>query len=206
MKQIKIIILSWLVHHANRLGKNEYFYKIKNKIVRKYGTLIDYDVQFIEGKKCNSCNGTGLYSKHDHYNGWYKETCWNCYNGWYKRPVWVLLAKFSLGKYTFHQPFKRMYEKPDILKTNILGYVEHDKSKYSHFALTVLFLIYEKGYLKRWYNEVGIGWRSKWWLPRNWLRNLVHIIKHGKNSYPIRKIKQKIRIYKSETFDLDLPF
>src|SRR5687767_8378355 len=52
-------ILSHLLHHANRETKMDEFYRIKDKILTKYGKVIGYDVQFIEGKKCKSCGGFG---------------------------------------------------------------------------------------------------------------------------------------------------
>ena len=167
-------ILSWLLHHANHKYHNPEFYTIKNRILKKYGQHIRYDVQFIEGKKCYSCQGSGLF--YVEYRGEY-DTCWNCHNGWYKRPVWNILALVQFGKYTFHQPYQRSYSKPDNSIPIIDGYIDHKRSKHSDFAATVLFLLYEKGYLKRRYRET-LGWRIRWWLPRNYLHNIVYIIKH----------------------------
>ncbi len=185
-------ILSWLLHHANRLGKDEYFYKIKNNILSKYGAFICFDVQFIEGKKCYSCRGTG---EHVYYrwDGTYDyDFCWHCHNGWYKRRTWNILSRIKFGKYEFHQPFQRVYHKPYNGIPVIEGYFDHEKSKYSNFAKTILFLIYEKGYLKRWYKTSGIVWRLYWWLPKNWINNIIHLIKHGRKSWPIIMIKEKI--------------
>ena len=82
MDQLKKTILSWLLHNANREGRNEHFYEIKNRILAKYGKLVCYDVQFIEGKKCHSCGGTGIYT------GYYSnDDCYHCFNGWYKRKL-----------------------------------------------------------------------------------------------------------------------
>lgn len=185
-------VLSWLLHHANREGRNEYFYKVKNRLLSKYGNFIGYDVQFIEGKKCHSCNGSGVY----HGYGWdgdYYDHCYRCHNGWYKRPVWNILQRVQFGKYIFHQPYQRAYEKPEISTTIIEGYIDHNRSKHGQFSLTVLFLFYEKGYIKRWYKSAGIGWKSYWWQPRNWLYNIVHIIKHGRNSIPFNDTRRKMK-------------
>lgn len=203
-------ILSWLLYHANKKG-DFYFYQIKNKLLKKYGEFICYDVQFIEGKKCYSCEGTGLYSKYEHGIGWIKETCWNCTKGWYKRPVWNILARMKFGKYEFHQPYQRAYEKPDNSIQIIEGYFDHKRTSYTEFALFVLHLIYEKGYLKRYYKEL-YGWRLYWWLPRNYLHNIVHLIKFRTQSYPIRNfidavklMNQRGKFKKFETSD-ELPF
>lgn len=182
--KIFISPLSWLLHHANRKYHSKEFYDIKNRILKKYGQHICYDVQFIEGKKCHSCDGTGIYvgvrwsDIHWGKTVSYQETCYHCYQGWYKRPVWNILARLQLGKYTFHQPYHRVYEKPDNSIPVIEGYIEHRDSKYSDFAATILFLIYERGYLKRWYRSAGTGRYVRWWLPQHWINNIIYHIKH----------------------------
>lgn len=211
LKNAKRGILSFLLHYANRETKHVNFYKVKNKLLQKYGEHIGYDIQFIEGKKCWSCDGTGLYSKYDYYTkSFYKEWCWNCHEGWYKRPTWNILQRLKFGKYTFHQPFKRVYEKPEIETPIIEGYIDHNRTKYGGLAVFILCLIYENGYLKRFYNESGIGWRCYWWEPRNWVLNAIHIYKNGRNSYPARQLKEKLRKYfppKPIVYDTeDLPF
>ena len=201
------LVLPWLLHHANRLGRNDHFYAIKNRMLKKYGKHICYDVQFLEGKECWSCSGTGEY-----YND---VECYSCDGtGWYKLPVWNILAKVQFGKYTFHQPYQRSYKKPDNSIQIIQGYIEHSKTKYSKFALTVLFLLYEKGYLKRYYKEL-IGWRCAWWLPQNWFNNIIYLIKY--KGTPAMKIKRQNQRSESlrqkyennripETSVFDLPF
>lgn len=215
LNNIKFDILSWLVHHANMAGKDENFYKIKNMILKKYGRLICYDVQFIEGSKCWSCNGTGRYKypKWDYSaKSYYYEDCYVCYNGWYKRPTWNILARIKFGKYEFHQPFQRVYKKPEMSNPFIEGYIEHKRSRFTYFSKHVLFLLYEKGYLKRWWNETGNGWFSYWWKPRNWISNMVHIIKRGSKSIPFQNIKNRRALKRlcrpadSVSFDNDLPF
>jgi hypothetical protein len=83
MKTLIIPILSWLLHHANRnvdYSNKRHFYPIKNKILAKYGKHIKYDVQFISGVRCFSCNGTGIHHyTYDNY-GFIRDSidCWNC--------------------------------------------------------------------------------------------------------------------------------
>lgn len=194
LKNAKRGILSFLLHYANRETKHENFYKVKNQLLSKYGEHIGYDIQFIEGKKCFACDGTSVYWKHYH-GEWHAEDCYRCYGGWYKRPTWNILQRLKFGKYTFHQPFKRVYEMPEIETPIIEGYIDHTSAKYGALAVFILCLIYEKGYLKRFYNENGIGWAVYWWYPRNYVYNTIHIIKHGRNSYPIRHLKEKFRKY-----------
>lgn len=151
MKKIKIKILSWLLHHANRESSSEDFYAIKKKLLVKYGVFKQYDVQFISGKKCFSCVGTGVYHSVDLYSGreW-SDTCWHCDGGWFKRPVWNILEKIQFGKYTFHQPWKRSYTKPDITVKPIEGFITHNYTKHGEFALKVLFFLFDR---KRWWED-----------------------------------------------------
>ena len=209
MKKLKILILSWLVFHANRKGKNSYFYKIKNELLEKYGEHKGYDIQFIAGKKCYSCRGTGTF-KCD-----YKlpETCWSCGGaGWFKKDQWNILAVVQLGKYQFHNPYARSITRPDFCNNLIVGYIKHYPTKYSNFALFLLFLLCEKGYLKRWYRETCNGWRLQWYLPKNWIRNIIHILKHGTKSFPFGRFRDVVKFsYQSgpsAKFELDdeLPF
>jgi len=192
MKQLKISILSWLIHHANREGRNEYFYRIKNRVLVKYGKHIGYDVQFIEGKKCHSCGGTGEYAKY----GWNGQVydfvdCYRCFNGWHKRPTWNVLERVQFGKYIFHQPLKQLFKGPSKNDKIISGYINHKQSKYGTYALTALFLLYEKGYLKRWYRAQGLGWRCSWWYPSNWIYNIIHFIKKGRHAIPLIRLREK---------------
>lgn len=210
--KIVIKILSWLLHHANRKYHNPEFYSIKNRLLKKYGQHICYDIQFIEGKKCYSCGGTGVYVYYSDYTGkpYDQDVCWHCHNGWYKRPVWNILARVQFGKYVFHQPFERSYTKPDNSIPVIEGFIDHEESKYSDFAATVLFLVFEKGYLKRWYKSAGVGWALCWWLPRNWLNNIVHLIKHGPD-LPLSRLKRRFKNIPDQIYNIcygnnELPF
>jgi hypothetical protein len=130
---------------ANKEGNDEYFYKVKNEILCKYGSIKEYDIQFIDGKKCLSCNGTGIYSK--------TKNCFYCVNGWYKAPCWNLLQKIKFGKYSFYKPIERFYTKPSV-EAKIIGYIKNEKKPYGFIAKTILFLLYENSYLKRWYNSL----------------------------------------------------
>lgn len=207
---MKKTILSWLLHHANRYGKNHHFYSIKSRILKNYGELVGYDVQEIEGKRCYSCNGTGI------WNGWHpgqRDTCWNCYGGWYKRPEWNTLQVYQFGIYRFHIPYERLYYKPEI-KSVIQGYIQHQSSYWSHFARIMIFMLFDfKGYRKRWHTDLGYGWRYKTFhSPKNLLNNIVHLIRNGTNSIPIsmwirRKRLKYLKPTTNEIIDADdLPF
>ena len=182
-------ILSWLLHHGNRGYKSEDFYKIKAQILKKYGKHIGYDVQFIEGKKCHSCGGSGI---HYYWEG-ELDYCWHCHQGWYKRPTWVILERVQFGSYTFHQPYERVYKKPEVSTPVIEGYIEHKNSKHCDIARHILFLVYEKGYLKRYYRSAGIGWRCQWWRPVNWVPNIIHLIKKKGNAIPVTDFKKRFK-------------
>jgi len=119
-------MIARLLHIANSCpppgkAQRERFYKMKQRILRWFGTEDGHDLQHIEGKKCWSCEGTGgLYEPHG---------CWKCYgDGWFKPPVWILLKRWKFGGYTFHEPLQRFYRKPEThshARPMIEGYVEH---------------------------------------------------------------------------------
>jgi hypothetical protein len=151
------LILSYLLHHANRETKAEDFYKIKDRILTKYGKVIGHDVQHIPGKICFACNGTGepLW-----INDQDDEHCSRCYgDGWYKQPKWILLQRIKFGKYTFHKPIYRTtqennlryeYSQLPLTVPIIEGYISHTPSKYGKKARTILFLLYDfRGSCKR---------------------------------------------------------
>lgn len=186
MDKVIIIILSWLLHHANRKSHYMYkecFYKIKNKILNKYGHYKGIDVQFIEGKKCNKCYGTGIYVGYYEMSGQkWTDYCYHCTKGWYKLPRYTTLKKIQLGKYLFHQPaYSYTSSKKVLLPTNnlIQGYIEHDESEYSEICSKILFFIYDYKIFKlRYIRNLGVGWYTYWWLPKNWINNIVWAVKH----------------------------
>lgn len=198
--KLKIHILAWLLHRANRQTKSAEFYKIKNMILRRYATFIGYDIQFIEGKKCFACDGTGNYV-YD-YDDFLEEECITvcnrCYKGWYKRPTWNILSRFKFGDYIFHQPFERAYKAPDISQPFIKGYIEHNPARYGALALQILFLLYRKGYHKTYlirnYNECLFRWYR--WKKRSTMR-ITQLINH---------YKIKLNQHPNPQQDDDLPF
>lgn len=183
---MKTRILSWLLYHANRKPSKE-FYEIKDRILGKYGNHVCYDVQHFQPVKCNDCRGTGRFKSY-----WKPpERCWSCNGtGWYKPESWVILARIRFGKYDcFHRPMNRVFERPEFSNPMIESYIEKNPTRYSTFARGILFLIYEKGYLKRWYRHAGHGWRLQWWLPANCANNLIHIVKYGYKAIPFRRFR-----------------
>lgn len=191
MSALKIKILGWLLHHGNRGWKNEYFYKIKNMLISKYGVPDGADVQSFEGKKCFACYGSGIWQSQ--YSN-YSDFCNNCYSGWYKRPCRVELLRFKIGKYTFHQIGEKWYYKKNVVMPgDIEGFMDKVTSKHCDFARTILFLIYEKDFIKRWWKDAGIGWRMQWWRPSNWAYNIAYLAKHDfKTSIPVENFIKRL--------------
>lgn len=204
------LILSYLLHHANREYRSDDFYRIKDRILTKYGKVVGHDVQFIEGKKCRSCGGFGYHRRYSNTGRVYDLVdCYHCWGGWYKHPAWVLLQRIQFGRYIFHKPVEKKLQTknpyvqaqdlPEDLKLNlgpeiIKGYIEHKSSKRGKDTRVILFLLYDwNGYWKRWYKSIGRGWRCSkyWWLrPRTWPNNVAHIIRYKGEAIPFTK-KQK---------------
>lgn len=156
---MKKLILSFLLHHANRGYKCEIFYSIKDKILTKYGVCVGHDFQKIEGKKCWSCDGTGIY--HGFFS---KETCYHCYgDGWYRKQHWNVLRRVKFGKYTFHKPIDRIYKAPEVGSVIIDGYVNHDDTKWTYQARNILYFMYDrKAFIARKKREFGMGRYEPW--------------------------------------------
>lgn len=201
-------LLSRLLHHANRETRLEEFYRIKDKILTRYGKVVGHDIQFIAGKKCRSCGGAGNHPKISWETGKIYDyaDCYHCWGGWYKHPAWVLLQRIQFGKFTFHKPIKKEYKinnpfwkDPELAVCNkvIEGYIEHTRTKHGKDALVILFLLYDwKGYWKRWYKAIGRGWRCSkdWWLrPRTWPNNIAHILRYKGKAIPFMKKHKSTR-------------
>lgn len=139
------MIARWL-HIANSAppaGKlhRDRFYAMKQRILRWFGTEDGHDLQYIAGKQCWSCEGTGgLYKPHG---------CYKCGgDGWFKPPAWVLLKRWKFGGYTFHEPIRRLLKKPDTNSHDrelIVGYVKHTSYPWKdiHRARFILALLFD---------------------------------------------------------------
>lgn len=150
-------MIARLLHIANTSPPadkkcKERFYAMKQRILRRFGAEDGHDIQHIPGKKCWSCDGTGeYYEPHD---------CHKCDGtGWFKSPVWVLLKRWKFGRYTFHEPIKRHYRKPDDDlhdRPIIKGYVEHASYslKKTYRARLILALLFD--------------WQLLWMMSDNW--------------------------------------
>lgn len=121
-----------LLHIANSYPSaidKERFYAMKSRILQRWGTPDGRDIQHIEGKQCWTCYGSGIYVGIYWISGdeW-QDTCNRCFgSGWFKSPVWVVLERYRIGNFVFHQPTDRLYKAPESLEpTNqIEGYIEH---------------------------------------------------------------------------------
>jgi hypothetical protein len=155
---MRTIILSWLLHQANRFSSSPGFYHIKDLILTKYGKQVGYDIQKIDGKKCWSCDGTGLHARYSNtppYKPYDYDDCWHCIGGWYKLPKWICLARIKFGKYTFHKPLKReecvknpfTEEEMGWKVTDqpvIKGYIEHTATWFGRYATLILYCLYDR--------------------------------------------------------------
>lgn len=198
---------------ANSEGVKQPWYALKDKLCKRFGVNDGYDVQFIEGKKCYSCRGTGIY--HKHYHGeWIADECYNCCGtGMYKDDRYIVLERIKVGRYIFHRPQKDTaisWTKPlapEIpTSVTINGYIDHCRVKNGWLAFGILFLLFDPyayiQYVKTW----GLGWRCAWWLPQNYLHNIMHIRKNGFDAIPFRRFKQKRKLKILPEATDDLPF
>lgn len=214
------MILPFLLHTANRniKGKSDRFikpfYELKDEILKR-GQWVGYDIQHINGKRCNSCDGKGNYPKYG-YNGKVYDyaDCYHCFAGWYKMPIWICLRRIKFGKYFFHKPLKREehignpFTKDSLgweVSSNpiIEGYIDHNNHWFGGFAIFILFCLYNKTAAKLYFkDETDWYWRYR---LKSFLRRLV-----SWNGWVIEKPKLKIQEYYDEDFKHayydDLPF
>jgi hypothetical protein len=186
-------MIPYLLHHANRSCKWPEFYAIKDRLLAN-AEVVGYDVQYIEGKRCHACGGSGVW--HSLYSN-FSDICNRCYGGWYKRPMRVLLERKRFGRFVFHKPIDRKYgnepyEIPVGMTVNhIEGYISHSYSRYSFLAVLILFLIYDRVAAKKYFYEMGMGFRVRWWLPMNYLYVVAHFVRYGRRAYPIRQARDR---------------
>lgn len=189
------LLLSTLLFAANRETKEEKFFAVKKTILARYGHKVGYSVQFIDGKQCWTCQGSNIFKGYDRQSKtFYQKTCMDCVEGWYIRPSWNILDRVQLGKHIFLQPIKRVYEDPKLEAEYFNGYTRTINTKLGPVAIFVLCLLYEKGYLKRFWKQSGEGWYVYGWPPRNFVMNTIHILKHHIHSYPVRTFIEHITV------------
>lgn len=179
-------ILAFILHHANRCSKSPAYYKVKDKILKKYGKDVGYDIQHLPGKRCHSCGGTGWhdrYSMYAPYGVYDSDPCWHCKWGWYRESQWVCLQRIKFGKYIFHRPLKREFGVVNPWVENemgwvvsespvIEGYIDHHATWFSPYMLLLLFYMYDRdAHTKQW-NDLKMEIRWIYIRRRNYVRNL----------------------------------
>lgn len=230
LKNMLLFLLSFLLHHANRLGRDHYFYKVKKKLLEKYGTPDGYDIQIIDGKPCFSCHGTGIYNR-------FMDGACDCDrcggNGYYKDPFFVQLNRYNLGDFSFHVPGDKQYCKtpsPELLSganKSISYYITHmEPARYAQVCKLVLILLYDR---KNFFSAaipyhlrdkiINPGyWDTGLLKPSHLALNIFHVIiwgirTRGKNVPLLKRLKDKWAIQRSyklkamvETDSEELPF
>lgn len=126
-------VLSLLLWHANSdppAAVRYSFYRIKDRVLRKYGSLdgerrIDWqDVSSV----CWSCEGTG---------GLYEPGgCWKCRGTGIHRSVFVPLSRWKIAGRVFHVPGPATSVRPETIE--VKGYIRHEASKRAWLCALVL--------------------------------------------------------------------
>ena len=119
----------------------EYFYPLKEKLLKRFGKLDGYDWQYVE-KICFACDGTG--EPDTYYKEW-EDWCEHCHGSGYWRRFWTKLERRKIGSIVFHTPVKKFQSQPDEpFEITINGYVNHApvshrKALWAFFALAIIF-------------------------------------------------------------------
>lgn len=185
------MMLAYLLHAANKTVRNrlgdehiQAFYRVKDLLLKKYGKVLGYDVQKIDGKRCNSCGGRGQHPKYGHNGKIYDwADCWHCIGGWYKLPKWIALHRIKFGSYEFHRPLKRhecvqnpFTEEELGWKVSdrpvIKGYIDHESHWFGVYATMILFMLYDRPMFRNlWAHQVreyDMAIRYLIWRIRRW--------------------------------------
>lgn len=185
---LKISVLAFLVHHANRLGSDSQFYRIKSELLLKFGQRDGYDLQEFSGRECFTCDGSGQVLP------WYDgddTECSRCNGtGYWRLPCYIVLDKFKLGKYSFHTPQNKVYstsvpgELREGAKKTFHTYIAHTPDKrFAKASKLILFLIYNREvfwqrFLPNWLLYPAYMPHDLW-KPKYMLLNLIHVLVHA---------------------------
>lgn len=116
------------------------FYKLKDKILTKFGNKNAYDLQVIK-QTCWSCEGTGKFK-----SDWKPiETCWSCGGAGVFRTKKIVLERWLLNGNLFHKPLGELsgvlYRKVTpfndiitipfcgVIRNEIKGYIRHENKE-----------------------------------------------------------------------------
>jgi len=196
-------LISILLYHANKypslINEKEKFYLLKSKIVRQFGTIEGYDLQYIEPKFCRSCSGTGAHERYGYNGKVYKtDECWTCHgSGYFRYPQYNVLQRFKMGKYTFHQPVKRFFHKNqyeqseyfNLCFSKIDGYIEHSAG--SRTIANIFFMLFmTKSWVIYYRKATGRGYYPRWNRPYNILNNIIGLFR---SDFIRRETKKSIK-------------
>lgn len=103
------------LHYANAVAGFAEFYAVKDRVLKRWGSLVGHDLQLFEGKPCWNCNSrdaaTGDWRPVAVMpEGWSPDTheCYRCSDsGWYRYPAYVVLERYVFGGHVFHRPLAR---------------------------------------------------------------------------------------------------
>lgn len=177
-------LVSWLLFHANRGAKESRHrsevYALKNVLLLSFGKLVRTDLQFIGGKPCFSCDGTGEHFDPSSEDSTEIEPCDQCFGtGWYKKPFYSELAYYRLGGRGFHVPLRKLFDTTVVEcsikagereKPLITGYVSHFPTRFSKSSTVILLLLFRWSYLVT--HQKGLI-QIRFNRLREWVRGLI---------------------------------
>lgn len=105
---------------ADSWYKKQSFYALKSKILKKYGTESNFDLQTIN-RICNTCDGKGIFK-----SGWkLPETCWSCHGDGIFSTKKIVLKRWILNGALFHEPIGEFENDGLYIKINTNRIIEH---------------------------------------------------------------------------------
>jgi len=159
-------VLGELLHLSNSQPPFHWrieFYRLKDDILSRHGTVTDMDVQHIR-KECFNCAGSGridqtvvLFGQPWQHKG---RVCWKCGGTGKYEEFWVHLMRYKLGRHEFHIPVKKIYSAEDVgwvSGQKIEGYICHQPPKHylAHEAAYWLALLFDLNLFLRKFGSCG---------------------------------------------------
>ncbi len=163
-------LIATILHRANSYPQwldKERFYALKQRVLDRYAERDGFDVQYLRGKECYTCDGTGLFT---YWSSRDRVTCDRCCGtGWYQSPRWIQLPRYRFGRFVFHSVGPVAYHKEDADSWGepagrIDGFVRHTDYTYRQQkrAHVLLGLLFDIQYAKCSLREL----MRYWWIVR----------------------------------------
>lgn len=193
---VKLLAKMLKIANSNPTPCSNEFYRVKDRILTKWGKPDGFDTQIIE-KVCWGCNGTG------DYNG---RTCYKCGGDGIYSIRTITLARYRLADQVFHRPTTAGSNLEGKERNVIYGKVKHDRYDY-HLETEMMFwflLVFDpKTFAKR----IGCVYNyTRVRTPMVLLSNILFEVRRIRRSWKVRNEWRKIDSEETKSKTDEIPF